>query len=171
MFRMSFNVDGEQQMQRFLDLAADSVNDFSTVFDKLADEFRQSQEQVFANSGAFEGRSGWRKLSPNYRKWKSQHYPGKPILTLRGDLRKSLTQKGGNHIERITANSMVIGTKDKKAVWHHRGTSKMPKRKVIELTEPQKRRWVQIAHTEIFENLMSPNERTAHRRGLTPGRR
>src|SRR4030042_2260470 len=160
MFRFTFDVDGERQLDRSLDIIADSLTNFKDIFEKCADDFRKTQESVFANSGAFEGLRAWAPLSPGYRTWKMKKVGAKPILTFKGDLRKSLTSKSTNHIEKITTHSLEIGTRDKKAIWHHRGTNKMPKRKVIELSEPQKRRWTRIAHTEIFRG-MTDSERTA----------
>ena len=172
MLNFTFNVDGEEQLNRWLDIAADSVNDFSTIFEKLADDFRETQKEVFKNEGAFEGLSKWASLSPKYKKWKTKHFPGRPILELTGAMKRSLINRAdSNHIERITPNTFEIGTKDFKAILHQRGTKKpMPKRKVIDLSESQKRRWVQIAHQELF-TLMTPNERASHQGGSTPGRR
>lgn len=171
MIEFNFTVDGERQMSRFFDIAADSINDFTIIFEKLAEDFRETQKEVFKKEGANEGLSKWKPLSPKYKKWKNKFYPGRPILTLTGDMRKSLTQQNNiNHIERITKNSFEIGTKDFKTILHQKGTKKMPKRKVIELSDLQKRRWTQIFHREIF-SMLSPSEREAIQRGTTIGRR
>ena len=167
----NFTVDGEQQLRRWLDIASDSVNDFTPIFEKLADDFRQTQEEVFKKEGANEGLPKWKPLSPRYKKWKTKYYPGRPILVLKGDLKRSLINKSDSkHIERIKKDSFEIGTKVNYAIFHQRGTNKMPKRKVLDLSEPQKRRWIQIAHRELF-NLMSSVERQAHQRGTVIGRR
>lgn len=171
MIEFNFNVDGEPQLRRWLDIAADSVDDFSTIFEKLAEDFRETQEEVFKKEGANEGLSRWRPLSEGYKKWKNKHYPGRPILTLTKALRRSLTIRGAsNHVERISPNKFEIGTKDFKAMLHQRGIRKMPKRKVIDLSDAQKRRWTQIAHRELY-NLMTPTERESHQRGGGAGRR
>lgn len=153
MFRLSFMVDGALQLERFLDILADDVDDFKDAFKKMADDFRETEENVFASSGAFEGNSAWSPLKPGYKVWKTIKVGNQPILTFKGDLRKSLGSKGNNHVERITKDSLVIGTRDIKAIFHQRGTRKMPKREVVKLTEPQKRRWVRIAHDEIFRQM------------------
>ncbi|MFA5731862.1 MAG: phage virion morphogenesis protein [Acidithiobacillus sp.] len=160
MFRLTFTVDGERQLHRSLNMIADSMDDFTDVFEKIAEDFRSTQEKVFANSGAFEGLRAWTPLTPGYRTWKMKKVGSKPILTFKGDLRKSLTTKSANHIEKITKSTLEIGTRDKKAAWHHKGKGRLPVRKVIELSEQKNRRWVRIAHTEIFR-AMSDAERTA----------
>lgn len=171
MIEFNFNVDGEAQLRRWLDIAADSVDDFSTIFELLAEDFRKTQTEVFKREGANEGLSRWKQLSPGYKKWKDAHYPGKPILTLTGKMKHSLIRRSAtDHIERISPNTLEIGTKDFKAILHQRGTRKLPKRKVIDLSDAQKRRWTQIAHRELY-NLMSPDERQAHQQGSSPGRR
>jgi|WetSurMetagenome_2_1015567.scaffolds.fasta_scaffold180052_2 phage gpG-like protein len=168
MFRLSFTLDGEPQLVRYLDILADSITDYSSMFEKMADDFRSTMGSVFSNSGAFESRGPWASLSPDYALWKGIHAPGKPILELTGALRASLTG-GGNHISQISRTSLKIGTRDPKAQFHQKGTSIMPQRKIIELTQQQKSRWVRIAHSEIFR-LMSPNERSSNLSG-GPGRR
>ena len=118
MFRLSFTVDGVQQLERFLDILADDVNDFGDAFRKIADDFRSTEESVFSSSGAFEGNSAWAPLKPKYAAWKSSKVGSKPILTFKGDLRKSLNSRGSNHVERITKDTLTIGTRDKKAIYH-----------------------------------------------------
>src|SRR4030065_2807147 len=154
MFRLTFDVDGERQLDRSLDILARNLTDFTEIFKEIAEDFRATQKKVFANSGAFDGLRRWAPLSRPYASWKMAHYGNKPILTLTGRLRKSLTQKGApSHIERITARTLEIGTDHGIGMLHQRGTRKMPKRKVIELSDSQKRRWVNIAHNEIFRNM------------------
>jgi phage gpG-like protein len=153
MFRLSFQVDGALQLERFLDILADDVDNFKDAFKEMADDFRETEENIFNSSGAFEGNSAWAPLKPGYASLKALKVGNKPILTYKGDLRKSLSTRGSGHVERITKDTLEIGTRDKKAIFHQRGTRKMAQRKVVDLTDPQKRRWVRIAHTEIFRQL------------------
>jgi len=170
MFRLTFNIDGEEQLSRYLDILADSINDFAPMFDKMADDFRDTMEGMFNSGGAFDGNSQWAPLAPSYRVWKAHHFPGRNILTLTGALKRSLTSTGGSHVEQITRTSMKIGTRDQKAIFHQRGTSKLPQRKIVNMSNAMKLRWVHIAHQEIFR-MMAPEERASHLSGQRSGRR
>lgn len=172
MFRLDFILENEIQMQRYLDIGIDHINDFSPIFEKISDDFYETQEKIFRASGAFEGRRAWKPLKPKYRQWKLRKVGSKPILTFRGKLRKSLTIKGARgNIHRITEKSMVLGTKVKYAKPHQYGSSRgLPKRKIIDLTEPEKRRFTRIAHEEIYRGFNDAT-RNAFQRGATIGRR
>ena len=152
MFRLRFDVDGDVQLSRYLDIMADHLNDFRPLFEDIADDFRETEKGIFSSEGAFEGNAKWKPLSPTYKAIKDKQFPGKPILQRRGDLMQSLTSIGGNHVSHVSSDSLEIGTKDPKAVFHQRGTSKMPQRKVVSLTAPQKRRWTRLAFEYIFEH-------------------
>ncbi len=152
--KLDFEVDGEKQLSRFFDLIGEVLADYRTIYEAWADDFRQTQEQVFASEGAFEGRARWQQLSPRYKVWKDLHYPGQPILTRTGELRGSLTQEGhGQHIFDYDEQQMQIGSSVDYGIFHQRGTVKMPQRKVIELTNPQKKRWTDIARQVTFDEL------------------
>lgn len=152
--RLNFEVDGEQQLSRFFEQIGSQIADFSEVFEKWGQDFRETQEQVFVSEGAFEGRGRWEDLSPRYAQWKDLHYPGQPILTASGRMRGSLTEEGhSEHIFDYKDDEMMIGTDVFYSIFHQRGTMKMPQRKVIELTQDQKLRWVQIARKTLWDQL------------------
>lgn len=151
MFQLRFDLDGDVQLSRYLDIMAENLSDFRPLFEDISDDFRSTMSGIFSGEGAFEGNSKWAPLSPAYKEWKAKKFPGKPILQAKGNLMKSLTSIGGNHVSHVSSDSLEIGTKDLKAMFHQKGTRKMPQRKLIELTQPQKRRWTRLAHKYIFE--------------------
>lgn len=161
---LDFEVDGEQQLSRFFDQVGEIIGNYQAIFEAWGDDFRQTQEQVFASSGAFEGGGQWQQLSPKYREWKDFNYPGRPILTRTGRLRSSLTQEGhAEHHHDYTEDQMEIGTvidEPPYPLFHQRGTYKMPQRKVIQLTDPQKKRWVDIARQVTWDELQGLSEPT-----------
>jgi len=157
---LNFEIDGEQQLSRFFELAGNIIADYRSIFEQWGNDFRQTQENVFASEGAFEGRAKWQALSPKYAEWKSLYYPGQPILTRSGELRTSLTSEGGDHVFDYKETEMWIGTSIGYAIFHQRGTYKMPKRKVVELTDPQKKRWVDIARQVTWEDMQALGEPT-----------
>lgn len=151
-FDLDFEVDGEKQLSRFFELALQRFDDFRPIFADWGEDFRRRQHSVFAGEGAFEGRSRWQELSPRYREWKEIRYPGRGILERTQRMRLSLTDKTHpDHVEEATQLELAIGTRVSYAIYHQRGGAKLPQRKVIELTPPQKLDWVQIARRITWE--------------------
>lgn len=154
-----FEVDGEVQLSRAFDMAGQTLEDWAPVFAAWGEDFRETQYNVFWNEGAFEGRSRWAELSPRYRAWKDLHYPGRNILVLTGAMMSGLTDPNDpDHVYEIDEDQMTIGVRSPYAQYHQHGTSKMPQRKVVELTQPQKRRWTQIVRTVMWEQLQATLE-------------
>jgi phage gpG-like protein len=127
------------------------LDDLTPVFKDIADDFRSNMDKVFASSGAFKGRSAWAPLSDQYASWKASAVGSRPILVFSGDMRNSFTRKGPGHVCLISGDGLVIGSKDPKAHYHQAGTSKMPARKIVEMTEEQRRRWSNIIKKYLFE--------------------
>lgn len=73
-------------------------------------------------------------LSPRYKKWKKRHYPGRPILTLTGAMRASLTDSwAGGAVRDMTKTRLRFGSSLMVGKWnlldlHVKGTDKMPAR-------------------------------------------
>jgi len=153
---MEFEVDGEKQLSRFFEHASDEIPDFTGTFLDWAEDFRRTQHSVFVNEGAFEGRGRWEELSPDYREWKELHYPGRTILQRTDRLWNSLTGEGHtDHIFEYDESEFKIGTAVPYATFHQDGTPNMPQRKIIELTQPQRKRWVQICRKQTWGRLVN----------------
>lgn len=140
--RFTFSVLGETQIDRTLARFADNIGDASPVWEKLADRFARLERRQFATEGgAYSG--GWPALSPKYAAWKERHYPGKPILERSGDLKDSLTRRPFG-IEVIEAGHMVLGSDVAYGKYHQAGTDRMPQRRPVELSESERRTWVNL---------------------------
>lgn len=89
----------------------DDIADFSKgLFPKLPAIFEAEEERQFDSRGG--GPSGaWEPLKEPYAKWKEEHYPGKGILELSGDLRAGLTQSSSPFAVRsYSSDEFVFGT-------------------------------------------------------------
>lgn len=81
----------------------------------------------------------WQELSPDYLAWKTEHYPGKGILTAEGDLRhaaQSPTRKALPHELFLTVEPFVKARGPSKGRridpdWFQSGTNTMPARPLI----------------------------------------
>jgi phage gpG-like protein len=144
-------VSNMREFRRLFNRMERNFKNMNPMFDKLADDFREVQKKTFESSGRYNRNVRWQRLSPNYRTWKNQVAPGKPILTLTGALQASFTEQGGYHVERRTGNTMDIGSKHPVGAYHQRGTNKMPAREVINLTQAQAKRWAKVAAKVVFK--------------------
>ena len=152
--KIRFEIANEVQFSRAFETAGEQLKDLSKPFGLMADDFYQTMVNVFEAEGAFEERTKWQDLSPAYARWKERHYPGRKILELTGRMKDSLINRSmSDSVLEITPSEMSVGTRVPYAIFHQTGTPKMPMRKIIELTEAQKLRWVHIAHRFLFDTM------------------
>jgi len=151
---ININLDGVGTVTKRINKIAGTVKDLTPAFKKIGDDFRQTEDRVFKGQGYYGSRPGWKPLTLEYRDWKNVHFPDKPILQMTGDLRNSLATKGKNHIERITKNSITIGSSDPKFIWHQKGTNRgLPARPPVTFTKYQGEKWATIVKDEILKGL------------------
>lgn len=106
--------DGQPEMRRIsvaFERAGDDIADFSKgLFPKLPAIFEAEEERQFDSRGG--GPSGsWEPLKEPYAKWKEEHYPGKGILELSGNLRAGLTQSSSPFAQRsYSTEEFAFGT-------------------------------------------------------------
>ena len=101
---------------------------------EMQKEFFKSNSKTFKNLGGKHG--SWKPLSKDYKRWKSKHYPGRPLMVLRGDLKKSLTKKDENNIFSPSYSNhkfrLTLGTQVKYSLFHQIGAGKLPTRRVVD---------------------------------------
>lgn len=132
-------VDGQRKLTQALDTLAKDISDWRPVWEELEQVFYQIEEQQFKE----EGRSNtWTPLSAGYARWKKVRYPGKKILERTGELRRSLTGRGGSPIRELTPDSLTLGTSLPYARYHQRGGSRLPSRPPIDITPRDERKFV-----------------------------
>jgi len=148
MLRFTYTVDGDVQLDRALSRFGDALKDFRPFFQELVASFKDITRKQFESEGR-QGSGGWAPLSADYAAWKQLHYPGKPILQLTGAMLESMTG-GSDHIEEIAKDSLKVGTRDPKALYHQRGTSKMPARPVIQLNDENKAAWMKMLQRHAY---------------------
>jgi len=76
---------------------ADLIDNFDPVFDDVARMVRKHSHDQFRTEGKQTG-TAWPGLSPKYKAWKDQHFPGRPILVATGALRGALVKGGPGSI-------------------------------------------------------------------------
>lgn len=117
--------------------------DFTPFFERTVEpDFERIQLDQFASQGARGEGGSWAPLSPAYAAAKARRFPGRPILEASGRMKGSLTQQGHpDSFRRITRNSYERGTSVPYASAHATGTSRMPARAPIGVTEADLDRW------------------------------
>jgi phage gpG-like protein len=105
--------------------------------------------QQFNTAGARSG-DAWQPLSAGYEKWKAVKFPGQPILRATDAMFKSLTEDGAaNAVADVSAQGLTYGTRDAKASYHQRGGGRLPRRKILAVTDADKRAIVGVVRNHI----------------------
>lgn len=140
MIGFTVEVAGQVQLHRAIKRFSDGVSDLRPVWPEMISTFHAIEKEQFHTEGGA-GESGqWAALSPAYAKWKGG---GKGILERSGRLMASLTGGSGSEVEE-TKESLRIGSGVKYGIFHQLGTSRLPQRKVIDLSERNKRRLMKV---------------------------
>ncbi len=145
MIDLRLEVNGTQQIERTLHIAANGLSDFSAPLTDIKNAFVRYQLQEFGSDGSYGG-DAWAPLSPKYAAWKAKHYPGTRILERTGDLRKSLTtglQSAVRPSKLIMWSSVPYGG------YHQSGGTHLPARKIIAVPEMEKRDWVRFLQRHV----------------------
>lgn len=137
---------GEKRLTRRLHAMETAVQDARPVWDVLRDRFVANMARTFAAEGGVSGR--WKPLSPAYGRWKAQAYPGTKILVRSGDLMRSFTTDLAIDIRE--PHMMVVGSDVGYGLFHQRGTKKMPQRKMVDLSEYERQKWVTLIRAHLL---------------------
>jgi len=142
-FTLTFEIAGEEQIKRSFSRFADNVSNATEPFKEISEDFKKIEQKQFDSEGSYGGQ-GWAKLSTNYAEWKAKNYPGAKILVQSGLMKGSLMGENPYYLENIQPLYMEVGTRIPWAIYHQTGGGKLPQRKIINLTEADKTRWVKI---------------------------
>jgi phage gpG-like protein len=124
---VTFQIDGHKALKIEIDRFKHRLDNVEPVWQAIADRMAVVWGREFKMEGAW---VRWAPLSPRYRAWKANKYPGAKIMHLTGDLEDSLTKRPFG-IDEMNEKVMVIGTMVSYAQYHHRGTPMMPARPVL----------------------------------------
>lgn len=131
---------GENVLERMavaFERTGDELEDFgSSIFPKLTPLFEAEMAKQFDSEGS--GSTGsWAQLSPAYEAWKSQNFPGNPILQLTGNMMAGLTQSSSPFATRaFDRDTFEFGTSGVEyASFHQLGTATMPSRPPFDFSD------------------------------------
>lgn len=148
MITIGFEVAGETQVARQFTLLDEFSRDLSEPLGQLMDQLLESVDAQFETEGAAAG-SPWEPLSDEYGQWKSEHYPGRPILVAEGDMKAAMLDKLA--AVRVSAEQAVYEPVSEIAGYHQSGADwigpawghgeyphHLPQRKMVDLSEEWK---------------------------------
>ncbi len=115
------NAIAQVGLRRYLRTLSGRANDLYPVWDKVLDILYEAQSELFEREGKKGEYSKWTRLSPRYKKWKDEHYPGKPILELTGRFWVNMTRPSGQHTEIRERRRLTWGSDHKVSGGHDLG--------------------------------------------------
>ncbi|MCA1782240.1 MAG: phage virion morphogenesis protein [Intrasporangiaceae bacterium] len=142
MVRLDIEVFGDKQTSRELLRFSERPGFMRPVFWTIADEFRSIEKRQFDSQGA--SSRGWRPLKPATVRAKARAGLDPRILHATLRLRRSLTQRGRDHIRRFSKDEMFVGSKVPYGVHHQFGApaANLPRRRPVDLSESDRKDFV-----------------------------
>ncbi len=138
---LRFSVMGEEQVARAFEASARDAADMSTPLAEIGEDLRLAVAEQFRTEGAHGLGGKWQPLKTKYAAWKRQQVGDEPILVFHGLMRETLTSRSAIT---VTPQRMVYrpeGPHDDIAAIHHAGEGDVPQRKIVALTQLEKRSW------------------------------
>lgn len=148
---LELNVLGDEVIGRKLLRFAEGVEDARPAFGRMMRMFEAAALAQFQT----EGRAGGEKWPPLAESTLRSKPSGLSILERSGRMLNSLVEGGvassGDAVRFVGRQEMRWGTKVPYAAFHQKGTSRMPRRRVVALPELVKRRAVRELQRALVE--------------------
>lgn len=116
--------------------------------------YRKEVKAIFEKQQPRQEGMKWSPLSNDYQWWKSNHYPGMPILVRTGALKSSMTTEGAQgNISIIGKTGAVFGTSISYGIYHDEGGPRIPKRNFSEPSDRRMKIWIDQIEKAIRHNF------------------
>jgi phage virion morphogenesis protein len=142
---ITFKVDTSQLENKFRQFSQGL--DYTDVMQKIGENVVEETNMQFDQQG---GRflPKWADIKESTKKQRVRKGFGtRPILVNTGDLKKSF------RVKQADSKSVIVGTDIDYATYHQTGTSKMPKREMMKLTDKMKLAYNTMVANFIIEKL------------------
>lgn len=148
--RIVIDTLGEEAVARTLTRLEGRLIDVAGAEPNLAAEMRSQTQAQFDSEGAA-GSGGWAPLAESTIASKRSRGLDMRILHATGALRRSLTIMGArDSVTRTVGDVFEFGTTVPYAKWHQHGTSRMPRRRPVQLPERGRRQVVRILQQHVM---------------------
>lgn len=150
MLTISWEPAGIAKFARTFTRFTEMVDDLSPLFTALGNDLttRIIPDQ-FKTEGGQSG--GWQPLDAKYAARKAKEYPGKKILVRTGKLYEALTG-GEDSIWKVGKKNAEFGAKTNYGAYHQTGTTKMPARPPLDISEKNRTAWEKLIHRFLVES-------------------
>lgn len=140
--QLRFDVLGDTQYARAFETFGREAEDMSDPLQQIGEQLIQSVSEQFRTEGGH-SRARWKSLNPTYAAWKEQQVGPEPILVFHGTMRAFMTSRSALH---VSPRRLVYEPSDPEgiAAIHQAGEGSMPKRKMVDLPESDRRGWDRI---------------------------
>lgn len=149
---LNIDVMGDVQLSRGFSRFAEDVKDLSEPFREIVRQFKGIEQKQFNTEGGY-GSGGWKPLAPSTVEHKEREGFSAKILVRTGLLMESLTGESPWTIAEVRPLELRLGTKLEYALLHQKGTSRMPARPVIDLTEKDKMDFMKTIQRYLVKNM------------------
>jgi phage gpG-like protein len=146
---IKIDVDGDEDAAEYLKDVRSRMKDLRPVWPRLHQSLKAYMISNFTAQGLPSG--GWKPLDAEYASWKTENFPGAPILVQTGELFRQVTQ--GPKLEGMMRGARFKFT-GKIARFHQYGTERMPARPILFAPE----RWVDEAAEEVVKYIVEGYE-------------
>lgn len=127
----TLELDGLPKIKELTADMQSRTEDLSPVFEVGDEAFRTEMDEQFKTEGRYLAGGQWAPLSPEYAKRKPAPPAPFGILYRSGDLWRSLTAEGGDHIKIVERDAGTYGSSVKYGKYHQKGGGRLPQRKII----------------------------------------
>jgi phage gpG-like protein len=128
----AFTAPDAKALARRLDRWGTAIEDNRPAFELMIPRLREGEAQIFNSRGSAIGHP-WPKAAEPDRKLNPQ------LLVATGALRRSLESKTSESVQHATATELRFSTLVPYAPFHQHGTSRMPARPMIGMTDEVRR--------------------------------
>jgi phage gpG-like protein len=147
--RVDVSIGGDRQVSRQLLRFGERAVAARPAFEMIGELLFELEKEQFASEGGRASGGGAPLAESTVASRGSSH----PILDLTGELRSSLTGRGPNNTFLATDDFLLFGTSVEYAGFHQAGTSRMPRRRVLELTEADR-----VAAAKVLQRFIVTGE-------------
>lgn len=138
--RAVFEVHGEVQLNRTFQRWAEHAGDATPAWEEIYSQLIKIEQEQFATEGAAGGEA-WAALAASTVAAKARMGLRPEILRATDEMYNSLTNEDDpNQLKIITPSMLAFGSLMPYAKYHQSGTSHMPQRRPVDLTETHKRK-------------------------------
>lgn len=148
MTQVNFEVLGERQVSQMLSRTTDKAADLGPYWVMVTGFMRELIREQFDTEGGRTG--GWAPLSEKYAADKIRRFGSQPILVASGNLKESLTGGSGMIARQEGNESLRFGTQLGYGSFHQTGTSRMPRRQILDLTNDNRRTMMKMLQRHLF---------------------